>query len=181
MIYCKLAGKEIVFINKCKQKEEKLEINFNTELTNFCKKLNMMCSKEEINKFLELHKDNLAKVSFSNAPLLKMLESLIGNTELKTNFYNVLKDNNLEKTIPYCSYKYIWKILTPSEVTLDEAIESFELIESNKNKNYWTDMKQFDFVRIKFDLLNKSDDTLNEKNVKKRKRLQYLMESNYGY
>lgn len=181
LIYCKLAGKEIVFINKCKQKEEKLEINFNTELTNFCKKLNMMCSKEEINKFLELHKDNLAKVSFSNAPLLKMLESLIGNTELKTNFYNVLKDNNLEKTIPYCSYKYIWKILTPSEVTLDEAIESFELIESNKNKNYWTDMKQFDFVRIKFDLLNKSDDTLNEKNVKKRKRLQYLMESNYGY
>lgn len=185
-IYCSVLGEEIIVVNTHKDYDKNKDTNntdINVELVNFCRKIKMLTSKDQIINFLTLFQSDIETISFKNIPLLKLIQSLNGNSDDKKNFVVQIKENNLTKVFPYCAYKYIWKILEESEVSTEEALESLEMITSEKSSDYWIDVDKFDMIKSELELIDKSNySNHNFENYKNKKRkLEYLLESDYGY
>lgn len=182
-IYCKIENKYIVFENTTNFKNIiDNDNNINNRIQNFCKNLDLLKSKDEITKFLEDSKNDLVNVNFNNIPIIEMLKilSIEQSNDMLLNFSNKLKENNLEKNVPYCAFKYLCK-LNNYDIKLSEALESLELIELKKNK-YWNNITYEKFIKLKLDLINTEEKSkLTNLENKKRKHLEYLCESDYGY
>ena len=97
----------------------------------------------------------------------------------KQKFYDLIKLNKLEDKAPFCAYRYLWKIMNPTDVAvdLDGTLESLDAIE--KNMDYWSDLNIFDLAQKRFKLI--SDLDTENKHIKKKRRYQYMIESEYGY
>lgn len=197
VIECKVINQYIHFINKSKPKEqEKTQDDVNSKLIEFWKTFKPQTIKENMIKFDASIKNESGKITFDNFPLYSMLNNLISTTPVKKagnvgsssanvahvasdkqKFFDLLKMNKLHEKAPYCAYRYLWRLTDPTEVTIDDAMESLDCIE--KKLDYWTDMSNVDITEIKLKFINEND--TENKHIAKKRRLQYIIESEYGY
>lgn len=191
LIYCKIENKYIIFENNASNEpinsltdDSTTIVDIDTKILNFCKDFYALSEKANIIKFLEENKNILPNAKFANVPIIDMLTILSADTNTDTmanisNFYDKLKNNKLNKIAPYCIFKYLCKIIHNVNISIDESFESLETIEITENKKYWENINYIDIIKLKLDLIKSEPE--NSKYEKKRKWLQYLSDSKYGY
>lgn len=162
ILNCNILNTNVQFINKIKQKDEKKEDDVNLKILNFCKTFKSLNSHDEIVNFLSAIDNEKDNLSFENMPLLLMLQSLSAK---KQKFGE-------NKKAPFCAYKFLC-----GSDKLDDIVDSLDT--TIKEINYWNDVNVYDIYQMQLMTLNDKD--TENKFAEKKRKLQYLLESDYGY
>lgn len=194
-IECEILNNTITFVNRSIKKSQPIQDNF---VVNFCKNFSLLTSRDELYKFDMKLKEDKEKILFADYPLAQMISSLTANniqnntalkktnvgttsqiTNEKQKFYDQIIQNKLENTAPFCAYKYLWKIMDPTDqsVSLDDVITSLDKITSNKS--YWTNLSNTDIAKLYVNVLDAQD--VEKKYTTKKRKYSYLVESEFGY